>query len=157
MMTGNRDGFRQATPMRVGWRIEELHGGVWTSVAYTQLEERMTTLVYGSEPTEAEQAAVHATLTPSEPHGGSRRAVEETPASLPSVEQMTAVAAAAITAEDDQEQARLERLAVMVAAVTARYVQELNSRGVEPPLVAELALECAGRFWDRDSDQLLMA
>ena len=105
MMAGNRDGFRQATPMRIGWRIEELHGGVWMSVAYTQFEERMTTLVCGGEPTEAERAAVHATLTASETHGGSRRAVEETPASLPSVEQMTAVAAAAITAEDDQEQA----------------------------------------------------
>ena len=44
----------------------------------------------------------------------------------------------------------------MVAAVTARYVQELTARGIEPPLVAELPLECARRFWDKDSDQLLM-
>lgn len=155
-MTGNRDGFRQATPMRIGWRIEELHGGVWMSVAYTQSEERMTTLVYGGEPTEAERAAVHATAPTAEPHGGSRRAVDETSASLPSVEQMTAVAAAATTAEEDQEQARLERLAVMVAAVTSRYVQELTARGIEPPLVAELALECAGHFWERENDQLMM-
>lgn len=155
-MSGNRDGFRQATPMRIGWRIEELHGGVWMSVAYTQFEERMTTLVYGGEPTETERAAVHATMPAAVPHGGSRRAVEDMPASLPSMDQMTAVAASAIMAEDDQEQARLERLAVMVAAVTARYVQELTARGMEPPLVAELALECAGRFWDRDADRLSM-
>ena len=116
----------------------------------------MTTLVHGGEPTEAERAAVHATAPAAQPHGGSRRAVERMPASLPSVEQMTAVAAAAITAENDQEQARLERRAVLVAAVTARYVQELLARGIAEPLVAELALECAGRFWDRDSDQLLI-
>jgi hypothetical protein len=74
----------------------------------------------------------------------------------PTAESLAAVAAAAQTAEDDQEQARLERLAVKIAAVTWRYVGGLTTRGVDAELVAELALNCAGRLCERDSDRLLV-
>ena len=61
---------------------------------------------------------------------------------------MTAVAAAAITVDEDQKQARLVRMAVMVAAVMMRYVQELTAQGRETAPVAEFALESADHFWE---------
>lgn len=62
---------------------------------------------------------------------------------------MTAVPAALITIDEDQEQARLVRMAVMVAAVMVRYVQDLTAQGIEAAPVAEFALESAEHFWER--------